>query len=297
MALTDVTDGSRIIQQGIAPVKITLAEACKAGDLLGYSSGWKKADADNSIYAELVAATGGASGDEITAYRAARVSGLTGMTAGGAVYLSDTAGGYSESAGTVGQVVGISLSASEMMISPQYSSGGQLIPGAIKLFFRDSGLFINSSADGKLTISSDGAGTDDITLSGKVTHDDDVTMADAKNIVVNATTGTKIGTATTQKLGFYNATPAVQPSAYTQTYATANKTHANPTGVDVAGLIPAGGTGATAGAYDSAANRDTMLTTVAEMKTTINALVADMADIKQLANSIIDDLQALGLAS
>ena len=32
-------------------------------------------------------------------------------------------------------------------------------------------------------------------------------------------------------LGFYAATPAAKPSAYTQTYATADKTHANPTAV------------------------------------------------------------------
>jgi hypothetical protein len=37
-----------------------------------------------------------------------------------------------------------------------------------------------------------------------------LTIADAKNIVLNTTTGTKIGTATTQKLGFYNKTPIVQ---------------------------------------------------------------------------------------
>jgi len=40
-----------------------------------------------------------------------------------------------------------------------------------------------------------------------------LTLADAVNIAVNTTTGTKIGTATTQKLGFYNATPVVQPAA------------------------------------------------------------------------------------
>ena len=39
-----------------------------------------------------------------------------------------------------------------------------------------------------------------------------LTMADEGNIVVNATTGTKIGTATSQKLGFFNATPVVQQS-------------------------------------------------------------------------------------
>ena len=40
----------------------------------------------------------------------------------------------------------------------------------------------------------------------------DIESAD-KNIVLGTTTGTKIGTATNQKLGFYNATPIVQPSA------------------------------------------------------------------------------------
>ena len=45
---------------------------------------------------------------------------------------------------------------------------------------------------------------------GVVTVVNGLTMADAKNIVVNTTTGTKIGTATTQKLGFYNATPVAQ---------------------------------------------------------------------------------------
>jgi len=38
-------------------------------------------------------------------------------------------------------------------------------------------------------------------------------LADARNVIVGTTTGTKIGTATTQKLGFYNATPVVQPTA------------------------------------------------------------------------------------
>lgn len=42
-----------------------------------------------------------------------------------------------------------------------------------------------------------------------------LTFIDAYNIAVNTTTGTKIGTATTQKLGFYNATPVAQQSATT----------------------------------------------------------------------------------
>jgi hypothetical protein len=38
-------------------------------------------------------------------------------------------------------------------------------------------------------------------------------LADAGNITVGTTTGTKIGTATTQKLGFFDNTPVVQPTA------------------------------------------------------------------------------------
>jgi hypothetical protein len=38
-------------------------------------------------------------------------------------------------------------------------------------------------------------------------------LADAGDITVGTTTGTKIGTATTQKIGLWNATPVVQPAA------------------------------------------------------------------------------------
>lgn len=39
-----------------------------------------------------------------------------------------------------------------------------------------------------------------------------VTLAETTNIVFGTTTGTKIGTATTQKMAFYNSTPIVQPT-------------------------------------------------------------------------------------
>ena len=41
-------------------------------------------------------------------------------------------------------------------------------------------------------------------------------MADTINMVLNTTTGTKIGTATNQKLGFWNATPIIQPASANQ---------------------------------------------------------------------------------
>ena len=39
-----------------------------------------------------------------------------------------------------------------------------------------------------------------------------IIMSDSANIAANTTTGTKIGTATSQKLAFWNATPVVQPT-------------------------------------------------------------------------------------
>lgn len=39
-----------------------------------------------------------------------------------------------------------------------------------------------------------------------------ITIANAVNFAFNTTTGTKLGTATTQKLSFWNATPIVQPT-------------------------------------------------------------------------------------
>ncbi len=81
----------RIIEQGSGLVKVTLAEACRAGDILGYSSGWKRALATvgTAIQGRLVAGEDGASGDVITAYRRAVVGNYAGGTPGGAVYVAE----------------------------------------------------------------------------------------------------------------------------------------------------------------------------------------------------------------
>ena len=127
-------------------------------------------------------------------------------------------------------------------------------------------------------------------------------LADPTNFVLGSTTGTKIGTATTQKLGFYNATPVVQPTAYTQTYSTADKTHAAHTAT--AHTYPASGNLFDAVAADLLINvrTDTVANAVADvvvneksLADNLNQVLADVTDLKQLVNSVIDDLQALGL--
>lgn len=56
----------------------------------------------------------------------------------------------------------------------------------------------------------DVAGTGGITLNAGA--DGTYTLTDGNNLVFGSTTGNKIGTATSQKLGFWNATPVIQPA-------------------------------------------------------------------------------------
>lgn len=126
-------------------------------------------------------------------------------------------------------------------------------------------------------------GTGGITLNAGA--DKTINIQDQNNFVFGGGmgTGTKFGTATGQKMGFWNATPVAQPSAFTQTYSTASKTHSNPTAATVTD------TNGTAG-FNLAADRTAVVTAV-------NNLIADVANVKQVLNALIDDLQSEGLIS
>ncbi len=89
------------------------------------------------------------------------------------------------------------------------------------------------------------------------------------------------GTGSQAKLGFYGVAAVVRPTAYTQTYATASRTHSNLT---ASSLTYSGGSYG----YNSAANAQAVMTQ-------INNLITDVANVKQVLNSVIDDLQANGL--
>jgi len=49
-------------------------------------------------------------------------------------------------------------------------------------------------------------------VNGTARFSNDVTIADTRNIILSTTTGTRIGTATNQRLALWNATPNVQPT-------------------------------------------------------------------------------------
>jgi hypothetical protein len=111
-------------------------------------------------------------------------------------------------------------------------------------------------------------------------------------------------------VGFFGVTPAARPSAYTQTYSTADKTHANPTAVALTDNTT-GTANTTLQAIpdpaDTPASADALRDDIvandlpairnnfADLAASNNAIIADLADVKQLLNSVIDDLQSLGI--
>ena len=86
-------------------------------------------------------------------------------------------------------------------------------------------------------------------------------------------------------LAFFGGTPVTKPTAYTQTYATADKTHA----ARLAGAVDAtGATNVAPWGYASEAQANDIITQ-------LNNLRNDQLDTAQIVNSLIDDLQALAL--
>jgi len=127
MAFSDPGKGRNIINSNVGPEAptVTLAEACKRGDVLGYSSGWKLALATvgTAIQGRLVALAGGAVGDVIPVSPNPVVSGYSGATPGGYVYVNEGVsplgkGEITQTApsdtGDCNTIIGIALSATEV---------------------------------------------------------------------------------------------------------------------------------------------------------------------------------------
>lgn len=92
-----------------------------------------------------------------------------------------------------------------------YDGTSQTRNGAGVFAFAD-GTWSSTSIPTYLTFEVAPSGSATRAESFRVTSSGDVQLADAKNITFNTTTGSKLGTATTQKIGFWNATPIVQPT-------------------------------------------------------------------------------------
>jgi hypothetical protein len=111
----------------------------------------------------------------------------------------------------------------------------------------------------------------------------DILLSDGATISLAATTtGLKIG-ASGDKLGFYSVTPVARPSAYTQTYATADKT------------LGAYTANAQSSAYTGAADGEAKLADLNALRVAYENLRGFTEDLAQQHNSVIDDFQAVGL--
>ena len=125
MAFSDPGTGRVVLDsgRGTEPEKVTLAEDCKCGDVLGYSSGWKRAlaTAGSVIQGRLVALTDGESGAEVPVSANPVIGGYTGATVGGYVYVAEGSnnGKVTQTApstsGDANTVIGVALSATEVM--------------------------------------------------------------------------------------------------------------------------------------------------------------------------------------
>ena len=125
MAFADPGTGRNIKNSNVGPQApmVTLAEACKRGDVLGYSTGWKLALATvgTAIQGRVVALADGAIGDEIPVSPNPVVSGYTGATPGGYVYVAEgtDSGQITQTApsttGDCNTIIGIALSATEVL--------------------------------------------------------------------------------------------------------------------------------------------------------------------------------------
>ena len=120
MAFNDPGIGRQVIaSQSPAAPMVTVAEAVKEGDILGYSSGWKRAlaTAGSVIQGRLVALANTPSGSLCPVATHCVVDGYSGATPGGYVYVAEGSdnGEVTQTApstsGDATTIIGIALSA------------------------------------------------------------------------------------------------------------------------------------------------------------------------------------------
>ncbi len=126
------------------------------------------------------------------------------------------------------------------LATAQTWTAAQTFGTTTKAQFNDANAYINASAQGAMVIDVGATGAKTITIGASATggvtigSTGNLTLNDGVHVIVGSSTGTKWGTASTQKQAWWNATPIVQPSAYTQTFSTASRTMAAATvGADI----------------------------------------------------------------
>ena len=107
---------------GLTP--ITLAGTVEAGDLVGYSTGWKVAkQAATAIPAAGAVDKAGVSGEIAQLHTRGIIRGASGLTPGAPVYLAEDGEVSSTPGANLAQMVGIALSATEWVLAVNQGVG------------------------------------------------------------------------------------------------------------------------------------------------------------------------------
>lgn len=114
------------------------------------------------------------------------------------------------------------------------------------------------------------------------------TMNEGAVLAAGTSTGLKIGTAATQKIGFWNATPVNRPGPYTQSYTAASRSLTSYTPAVVPASFSGIGPGQTGAPY-------AQVTDINSLRAAHENLRAFSESSTQLLNALINDLKAMGL--
>jgi predicted outer membrane repeat protein len=194
--------------------------AGSTGQVQVNTSGAFSASADFTFASNKLSVGTSSGGGLIYNRGATRFTDNTGLNLGGGIYMSFPSTGsdafvmFAGNSSTVTMywnASGLISTAGSAFIgnpSPPTAPSARLqVRGSSATGGTNAFLIQNSTPSTLFQVQNDGA----TTLNGTLAQNGTVTMSDGSNIVVGSTNGTKIGTDTTQKIGFYNATPIVRP--------------------------------------------------------------------------------------
>lgn len=147
----------------------------------------------------------------------------------------------------------------------------------------------NGTADKDYTLTFNGE-TNDGVLTWMEDEDyfkfgDDIMMADGENIVFDTTTGTQIGTATSQKLGFFGVTPVVQQTELTDELTTITHTAPGTPDYAIQDFVDIAGDGSLGFSFANKDEANTVLSVIANLQTRQNELETKLVALGLLADA------------
>jgi hypothetical protein len=114
------------------------------------------------------------------------------------------------------------------------------------------------------------------------------TLIDGASVTVGTAAGTQLGTAAAQKLGFWGATPGTRPGPYTQVYTTSTHILAAYTPIVETATFAGIASGQPGSPYAQASDLNNLRVAYENLRQLTE-------NVAQLLNSVVDDLQVVGL--